>query len=287
MTTNKNPGKVVVFDMDETLGYFTQFSYFWENMKVYFNEHQNNVKEKQLDDNFNKILDLYPEYIRPNISSILKYLKHKVEINKCQGVMIYTNNNGSKEWIYHIKDFFEEKIKYKLFNHVICAFKVDGKQIEMCRTTYEKTVKDFIKCTKLPENTQICFLDDLFHPKMNYENVYYIKLKAYKYDLPFDEIMKRFSNSDIGKKLLNDQQQEEFHDYMSQIFHSYQNVTKRKEEQDIDKIITKQTMLYLQNFFHSKQLETIRKNNGISIPKPVIKSRKTNKNVRNKSLKKE
>jgi len=287
MTTNKNPGKVVVFDMDETLGYFTQFSYFWQNMKVYFNEHQNNVKEKQLDDNFNKILDLYPEYIRPNISSILKYLKHKVEINKCQGVMIYTNNNGSKEWIYHIKDFFEEKIKYKLFNHVICAFKVDGKQIEMCRTTYEKTVKDFIKCTKLPENTQICFLDDLFHPKMNYENVYYIKLKAYKYDLTFDEIMKRFSNSDIGKKLLNDQQQEEFHDYMSQIFHSYQNVTKRKEEQDIDKIITKQTMLYLQNFFYSKQLETIRKNNGISIPKPVIKSRKTNKNVRNKSLKKE
>jgi hypothetical protein len=101
-----------------------------------------------------------------------------VEINKCQGVMIYTNNTGPKEWIHHIKDFFEEKIKYKLFNHVICAFKVNGKQIEMCRTTYEKTVKDFIKCTKLPENTQICFLDDLFHPKMNYDNVYYIKLQA-------------------------------------------------------------------------------------------------------------
>jgi hypothetical protein len=214
-------------------------------------------------------------------------LKHKVEINKCQGVMIYTNNNGSKEWIYHIKDFFEEKINYKLFNHVICAFKVDGKQIEMCRTTYEKTVKDFIKCTKLPENTQICFLDDLFHPKMNYENVYYIKLKAYKYDLPFDEIIKRFSKSDIGKKLLNDQQQQEFYDYMSQIFHTYQYVSKTKEEQDVDKIITKQTMLYLQNFFHSKQLGTIRKNSGITIPKPVIKSRKSNKNVKNKTLKKE
>jgi len=283
MTTTENPGKVVVFDMDETLGYFTQFSYFWENLKVYFNEQNNVVNVKQLDDNFNKILGLYPEYVRPNISSVLKYLKHKVEINKCQGVMIYTNNNGSKEWIHHIKNFFDEKINYKLFNHVICAFKVNGKQIEMCRTTYEKTVKDFIKCTKLPENTQICFLDDLFHPKMNYENVYYIKLKAYKYDLPFDEIIKRFSASEIGRKLLNDPQH--FHDYMSQVFNTYIYVPKTKEEQDIDKIITKQTMLYLQNFFHSKQLVTIRKNSGISIPKPLMKSRKTNKNVRNRTFK--
>jgi len=282
MTTQENPGKVVVFDMDETLGYFIQFSYFWENLKVYFNKQ--NKELKLLDDNFNKILTLYPEYIRPNISSVLKYLKHKLEINKCQGVMIYTNNNGSKEWIHHIKDFFEDKINYNLFNQVIRAFKVNGKQIEMCRTTNEKTVKDFIKCTKLPENTQICFLDDLFHPKMNYENVYYIKLKAYKYDLPFDEIIKRFTNSEIGKKLLNDPQ--DFHDYMNEIFNTYSYVPKTKEEQDIDKIITKQTMLYLQNFFHSKQLTTIRKNSGISIPKPVIKSKKTNKNIRNLTLKK-
>jgi len=282
MTTQENPGKVVVFDMDETLGYFIQFSYFWENLKVYFNKQ--NKELKLLDENFNKILTLYPEYIRPNISSVLKYLKHKLEINKCQGVMIYTNNNGSKEWIHHIKDFFEDKINYKLFNQVIRAFKVNGKQIEMCRTTNEKTVKDFIKCTKLPENTQICFLDDLFHPKMNYENVYYIKLKAYKYDLPFDEIIKRFTNSEIGKKLLNDPQ--DFHDYMNEIFNTYSYVPKTKEEQDIDKIITKQTMLYLQNFFHSKQLTTIRKNSGISIPKPLVKSRKTNKNVRNRTFKK-
>ena len=53
MTTTENPGKVVVFDMDETLGYFTQFSYFWENLKVYFNEQNNNVKLKEIEDNLN------------------------------------------------------------------------------------------------------------------------------------------------------------------------------------------------------------------------------------------
>ena len=276
-------GKVVVFDMDETLGYFTEFGIFWDSLKHYCEKE--NINFQYAENQFNDIFGLYPEFIRPNISSILNYLKRKVETKKCQGVMIYTNNTGPKPWVLHIKDFFESKIKYKLFNHVICAFKINGKQIEMCRTTHEKTVEDFIKCTKLPKNTQICFLDDLFHPKMNYENVYYIKLKAYKYDLPFDEIIKRFSNSDIGKQLLNDQQQQ-FHDYMSQIFHTYQYVTKTKEEQEVDKIITKQTMLYLQNFFHSKQLGTIRKNIGISIPKTVIKSRKSNKNFRNRSLKK-
>ena len=100
----------------------------------------------------------------------------------------------------------------------------------------------------------------------------------------FDEIIKRFSDSDVCKKLSINIQ--DFNDYMSQIFNTYNYVPKTKEEQDIDKIITKQTMLYLQNFFHSKQLETIRKNSGISIPKPLVKSRKTNKNVRNRTLKK-
>lgn len=279
----ENPGKVVVFDMDETLGYFTQFSIFWYYLNEYLRINKKNKELKLVYESFNRILNLYPEYIRPNISSVLNYLKHKVEIGKCQGVMIYTNNNGTKEWIHSIKDFFEDKINYKLFNNVICSFKVNGKQIEMCRTTYEKTVKDFIKCTKLPENTQICFLDDLFHPKMNYENVYYIKLKAYIHDLPFDKILKRFSNSDIGKKILEDPQQ--FDDYMNKAFNSYNFVIKTKEEQDIDKIITKQTMLYLQNFFHSKELVSIRKKPNISIPNPLVKSRKTNKNYKNRSLK--
>jgi hypothetical protein len=217
-----------------------------------------------------------------------------VEINKCQGVMIYTNNTGPKEWIHHIKDFFEEKIKYKLFNHVICAFKVNGKQIEMCRTTYEKTVKDFIKCTKLPENTQICFLDDLFHPKMNYENVYYIKLKAYTYDLTASEILNRFVNSGICKHLIpgaGDEEQQYFNEFMMANLNNYTYISKSKQEYEIDKIITKQTMLYLQHFFHAKQMDqmgtTATIENGLQQMKKtkMFKSQKTNKNYKNKTQK--
>ena len=61
----------------------------------------------------------------------------------------------------------------------------------MCRTTHSKTREDLLKCTKLPENTEICFLDDLYHPGMDNDNIYYINVKPYKHDLNFTEILNR------------------------------------------------------------------------------------------------
>jgi hypothetical protein len=212
----------------------------------------------------------------------LNYLKRKVESKKCQGVMIYTNNTGSKPWVLHIKDFFESKIKYKLFNHVICAFKINGKQIEMCRTTHEKTLKDFIRCTKLPENTQICFLDDLFHPKMNYDNVYYIKLQAYTNELPFYEVLQRFGNSRVGKSLIKDSNH--FYEWMTNQMSKYEYdfVEKTKEDYEIDKIITKKTMIYLQNFFHNKTTADTTKKMNMDFSK---KSKKNIKSLNQRTLK--
>ena len=33
----------------------------------------------------------------------------------------------------------------------------------MCRTTHEKTYDDLLKCSKLPQDTQVCFVDDIYH----------------------------------------------------------------------------------------------------------------------------
>ena len=166
--------KIVVFDVDETLGYFVEFGIFWESLNVYIKNHHIDYELSQHD--FNKILDLYPEFIRPNILSILNYLKHKKISKACNGVMIYTNNQGPKQWVLYIKEYFEHKIKYKLFNHIISAFKVNGKHIELCRSSHDKTYDDFIKCSKVPDDVQICYLDDTYYPEMNAENVYYIKV---------------------------------------------------------------------------------------------------------------
>jgi hypothetical protein len=251
-----NPFKIVVFDMDETLGYFVEFGIFWEALHSYikYSNDTNNDTKLDLDQQeFNDILDLYPEFIRPNIYSILNYLKHKMKSSrKFKGVMIYTNNQGPKTWVTLIKKYFESKINYNLFIHIISAFKVNGKQFEMCRTTNDKTLQDLIRCTKLPENTQICFLDDTYYPNMNNENVYYIKVKPYTYDLSFDTLIQRFANSHVGEKILKTKEDTDtfttfMKSYMGQF--QFQYINKSDEEYEIDKIVTKKIMIHLQTFF--------------------------------------
>ena len=66
--------KIVVFDLDETLGYFTEFGIFWDGL-INYSKVKNKSSLTQSD--FNDILDLYPEFLRPNIINILNYLKNK------------------------------------------------------------------------------------------------------------------------------------------------------------------------------------------------------------------
>jgi hypothetical protein len=243
--------KIVVFDLDETLGYFVELGIFWEALNSYLKDIKSDYTLNQND--FNDTLDLFPEFIRPNILSVLNYLKYKKQVNECNSVMIYTNNQGPREWVIHIKKYFESKTKCDLFNHIISAFKVNGKQIELCRTSHEKSIKDFVKCSKIPKNTQICFLDDTYYPEMNYDNVYYIKVKPYSYDLSFDEMIKRFSDKSILNEKLNIDKsyfKEFIKEYMENFNFVY--IEKSEPEYEVDKIITKKTMLHLQNFFNKK-----------------------------------
>lgn len=265
-----NLQKIVVFDMDETLGYFVEFGIFWEALNNYVkyardNNHENIEDVLDFDQqDFNTILDLYPEFIRPNIYSILNYLKHKKKSNRnFKGAMIYTNNQGPKPWVTFIKNYFDSKIKYNLFIHIISAFKVNGKRIELCRTTNDKTLDDLIRCSKLPENTQICFLDDTYYPNMKNDNVYYIKVKPYTYDLSFDTLIQRFANSDIGKKILKTSDETEtfisfMNSYMLQFQFLY--VNKSDEEYEIDKIVSKKIMIHLQTFFNNNNAQFSIKN---------------------------
>ena len=168
----KKPYKIVVFDLDETLGYFTEFGIFCDCLNYYFKN--NEYSEK----NFNELLNLFPEFLRPKILSILQYLKQKKKENKCYKIMIYTNNQGDKSWAINIKNYFDKELNYKLFDQIIAAFKVRGEQIEMGRTSHDKTINDFISCTKLPENIEICFIDDVYHSGMSDDKVYYINCKT-------------------------------------------------------------------------------------------------------------
>ena len=248
--------KIVVFDLDETLGYFTEFGIFWDCL-IYYLKNKNEETITQSD--FNDILDLFPEFLRPNIINILNYLKNKKQSLCCHKMMIYTNNSGPKEWAHHIIDYFSKKINYKLFDQLISAFKINGKVVEVCRTTHDKTYNDFIKCTKLPVNAEICFLDDTFYPEMANDNIYYINVKPYYHDLKFEYMLDKFSKSDIGKKIINND--DNFIKIMNEQIklYKYDCINKETNEYEMDKIVGKQIVKHLQEFFNkTKKNKTIR-----------------------------
>jgi uncharacterized protein YeaC (DUF1315 family) len=254
--------KVVVFDLDETLGHFGELGSFCNLLDDYY---KNPNKAYSI---FNELMDLYPEFIRPNIMNILKYLLQKKKENKCQAVMIYTNNTGERKWAEHIKGYFEHKLKSVIFEQIIAAFKINGKVVEINRTMHEKCLDDFFRCTKLPSDIEICFVDDIFHPKMSNDNVYYIHVKEYKHLLPANVMLNRFLNSPLSSDIKNKDEFKEF-----TMFNLKYNVKEKdKHEHDIDIIVSKRMLEHIKDFFdkdepvmklkvYSKLKKSFKKNN--------------------------
>ena len=238
--------KVVVFDMDETLGSFVQYGIFWDSLQNVFD---NTLKDKH----FFQILDKYPDFLRPNILSILKYLKRKKQKKHLYKIYIYTNNQGPKSWATKIAKYFHYKLNYKIFDRVIGAYKVNNKIVEPCRTTYSKTIHDLIKCTNLDYNTQICFIDDQYHHQMEHPIVNYIVIKPYNYDFTFTQMINIFIKSKVGKQLLasNNISKKKFtanmHNYIEEYIYDVTHPS--KHELNLDSIESKKAMILLQNFF--------------------------------------
>lgn len=276
--------KIVVFDLDETLGYYTEFGMFWDSINSYIKLNHSQYEDLLLDQKFfNKVLDLYPEFNRPNILNILNFLKEKKIKDICHKLMIYTNNQGPSEWVNQIKTYFETILEYPLFDHVIKAFKIKGKQIELYRTSHMKCHKDLINCTQIPEDTEICFLDDKFHQGMIHDKIYYINIKPYYHDLSFDEMIERF----IKSGLLIDSKEKETNirlyllSFLKKF--NYTFTPKTKEAQNLDKILSKKIMHHLQIFFEDKDKY---KEKGLTKTQKIHKTSKNKKVDRKKSLKK-
>lgn len=164
--------KVVVFDLDQTLGDFGQVGILWDVI-------QQHSKKKLNELDFYSILDVNPHILRPNIINILKFLKKQKEAGNCAKIIIFTNNTGKRKWPLMIKRYLEYKLGDKLFDRTICAYKVGGEIIEQQRTSYDKSYKDFLNASKLTDNIQVCFIDDQHHPQMYKPNVMYIRIPPY------------------------------------------------------------------------------------------------------------
>ena len=188
---NKNE-KYIVFDVDETLGYFSQLGAFMDALSFYYKDFSRSHFER-----FNEILDLYPEFIRTNMIDILKYINNKKSQGTCGGIFIYTNNQGPRTWVQHIAKYFEYKVGNKLFDKIIAAYKVNGKVVEQGRTSQNKTYADLLRITGISTQAEVCFVDDLNHPGMRHSNVLYLNVKPYVNTLSVNEIIRRYLDSGV------------------------------------------------------------------------------------------
>ena len=188
--------RIVLFDMDETLGIFSDFGAFMDILNTKFHT------SFSIYDHFNELLDLYPELLRPRILDIMKFLARMKRVGKCANVMIYTNNTGPISWSNRIKSYFNSKAGYPVFDKVIGAFKrPNGEPVEVRRTSHDKTYDDFVRCSNMDGKFEVFFIDDREHPGMHAENVYVINVKPYTRELSMREFASRFKRSALFKKL--------------------------------------------------------------------------------------
>ena len=156
----------ICFDLDETLGEFIYLSQIWNDA----NSQISNLNQVH----FNYLCALFPEFFRPYIFEILNYLVENKRFD--DKIVIYTNNNGEKSWTNHIKNYIEYRIGRKVFDDVICAYKVNGRIIEPKRTSYEKIYRKDFKY-----NYFILIKYNYFKPKKNKGSAIFIHLtKNYK-----------------------------------------------------------------------------------------------------------
>ena len=195
--------KVVVFDLDETLGSFAELESLWSGILQYLNFPQSNI-HGFMQTEFNQLFDLYPEFLRYGILNILEFLLNKKDLAYCFKIYIYTNNQCSSAWSYLISKYIAITMKCPIdvFDQVVCAFKINNAIVEPLRTSHEKTHSDFIRCTMLPKNTELCFVDNTYFSKMKHDKVYYIQPLSYYHGLKYDEIVRRFTASALCKSLI-------------------------------------------------------------------------------------
>ena len=254
-TPSKKNKKVIVFDLDETIGSFGELYILWNILQNYGGNYHL----------FDELLDLYPEFLRHGILNILEFLYHKKTSGECSRIFIYTNNqcrNVSSilslsesdsnlehfSWVQLICVYLKKKIgaKTDIFDKIIGAFKIDGQIVEFSRTTTHKTLGDFGRCAVIPKGTEICFIDNTYYPNMVCDRVYYIKPLSYTHCLPPSEIINRFSNSALYKDL--DKSIDP--DLDSCLQRAFQNKRVNDSNLETDLAISQKLMYYLKEFFY-------------------------------------
>lgn len=262
--------KIFVFDLDETIGHFSDVYMLFKIIDFI----QKKYKTKYFENDekcINYLLDLFPEVFRYGIEIILQYLHEKKKIHSTY-VYIYTNNNCiPTTWTNYISKYIEKYWKLEgLFTNIVRAFKINGKIVENRRSTVDKNYIDFIHCVQLPENTELCFLDNSEHKMMKHRYVYYLQPKSFFCDISRFNIIERFIIN-IQEMDKNINFRNELEDYCKTQDIKINKTEKTLEQKKIDIKISKKLLHCIQKFYKYKVVK--------------LKTRKKRKIIGNKTKK--
>ena len=137
-----------------------------------------------------------------------------------------------------------------------------------------------MRCSKIPDTTDVCFIDDVYHPGMSRDNVFYVNIKPYVYDIPFTTIVDRF----IASGILNNDDPTSMKAYIVAFMkrYNYTYVEKDIGELAVDKAISKKILQHIQAFFN-KRNKAIKQLNKQTTKQA---NKQLNTNSKNKTLKK-
>lgn len=229
--------KVLVFDLDETLGSFSELQWIWTTIMEHYSANPTSYHNQHQQPKITPLyvlqilLEIYPEFLRPGILHILDYVARRKKQGDCMGIFLYTNNQGSSVWLDTIVDYFNEELTKKnnlpnFFDQVIQSFKIGTQKVELNRTTQMKTYNDLIRCTLLPNETEICFVDNSYYQYMKHPKVFYIQPRSYHHMMSKEDIQERFTFAETSG-ILND-----FYPFLSSeshmklpFFHSFRFMT--------------------------------------------------------------
>ena len=232
--------KAIVFDLDETLGHFSNLRELSAAIEKVMHRPLKNAE-------FAELFDLYPEFLRPGILTILEFLYYKKTQGALNKVYIYTNNQCGKEWVDRIVAYINKKIGAvkPLFDDTIYAFKIKNQVVDVRRTTNNKTHSDIIKCTMLKDDaTEICFVDDKKYTRMYGERVYYIQPRPYIHTMSKQDIIQRIT----GYSGFLNHVKDELRDALQDALHTYNKDDKHNLTSNIE--ITKKIMYYVREFLY-------------------------------------
>jgi hypothetical protein len=226
--------KVIVLDLDETVGDFREMILLWKIVQSQITMTQND---------FDTFANSFPEFFRIGIFTILEYLYKKKQNGQCNYIYLYTNNRYSPEFPNLIANYVCHRLKIpygSFFDKTICAFKVGDKIIEKDRSEHKKSHQDFIRCTMLPKSTEICFIDDCFHKKMRHDKIYYIQPLPYNHNLSPHTIATRACS--LMPQWFSEKKS------LAQLLSIREAVS--REQYEIQSKISQKIMYYIKEFFH-------------------------------------